>query len=105
MTLASRQLSESYIEFGLLFFCRAPKGSCQHGKDEVHPGARRTSTGWVFPDDPWVPFEPVAHDHQLCERIVINVSGMRFETQLRTLSVFPESLLGNPEKRIRFGLN
>lgn len=46
-------------------------------------------------------FEPIEHDHELCERIIINVSGMRFETQLRTLSVFPDSLLGDPERRMR----
>lgn len=39
-------------------------------------------------------FEPIDHDHELCERIVINVSGLRFETQLRTLHAFPDTLLG-----------
>ena len=47
-------------------------------------------------------FEPDVHDHSLCERIVINVSGMRFETQLRTLAMFPETLLGDPLRRIRY---
>ncbi|XP_069804169.1 potassium voltage-gated channel subfamily A member 7-like [Dendropsophus ebraccatus] len=37
-----------------------------------------------------------------CERVVINVSGLRFETQIRTLSRFPETLLGDPSKRMRF---
>lgn len=46
-------------------------------------------------------FVPCNHDHSLCERIVINVSGMRFETQLRTLHLFPETLLGDPFRRIR----
>lgn len=36
------------------------------------------------------------------ERIVINVSGMRYETQLKTLNQFPDSLLGNPSKRNRY---
>lgn len=36
------------------------------------------------------------------ERIVINVSGLRYETQLRTLTQFPETLLGNPNKRNRY---
>lgn len=36
------------------------------------------------------------------ERIVINVSGMRYETQLKTLSQFPDSMLGNPAKRNRY---
>ncbi|RWS30875.1 uncharacterized protein B4U80_08491 [Leptotrombidium deliense] len=42
------------------------------------------------------------HDHDLCERVVINISGLMFETQLRTLNTFPNSLLGDPKKRIRY---
>ncbi|XP_060931652.1 potassium voltage-gated channel subfamily A member 3-like isoform X2 [Limanda limanda] len=37
-----------------------------------------------------------------CERVVINVSGLRFETQLKTLAHFPCTLLGNPSTRMRF---
>ncbi|XP_065211589.1 potassium voltage-gated channel protein Shaker isoform X4 [Planococcus citri] len=47
-------------------------------------------------------FEPIPHDHSFCERVVINVSGLRFETQLRTLNQFPETLLGDPARRIRY---
>lgn len=36
------------------------------------------------------------------ERIVINVSGLRYETHLKTLCQFPNTLLGNPQRRIRF---
>ncbi|KER33901.1 hypothetical protein T265_00343 [Opisthorchis viverrini] len=36
------------------------------------------------------------------ERLVINVSGLRFETQLHTVSQFPDTLLGNPRKRNRY---
>lgn len=36
------------------------------------------------------------------ERITINVSGLRFETQAQTLQQFPNTLLGNPEKRLRY---
>ena len=36
------------------------------------------------------------------ERVVINVSGLRFETHSKTLSQFSNTLLGNPEKRIRY---
>lgn len=39
-------------------------------------------------------FEPYLHDHSLCERVTINVSGTKFETQLRTLVTFPDTLLG-----------
>ncbi|XP_062253399.1 potassium voltage-gated channel subfamily A member 1 [Platichthys flesus] len=37
-----------------------------------------------------------------CERVVINVSGLKFETQLQTLTKFPDTLLGDPDKRIRY---
>lgn len=38
-------------------------------------------------------------------RIFLNkfqVSGLRFETQLRTLNQFPDTLLGDPARRIRY---
>ncbi|CAK6443100.1 unnamed protein product [Pipistrellus nathusii] len=41
-------------------------------------------------------------DHECCERVVINISGLRFETQLKTLAQFPNTLLGNPKKRMRY---
>lgn len=56
----------------------------------------------MLPQEVWTRFEPLEHDHSLCERVTINVSGMRFETQLRTLHAFPNSLLGDPEKRNRY---
>ncbi|KAM7537649.1 hypothetical protein Aperf_G00000067759 [Anoplocephala perfoliata] len=36
------------------------------------------------------------------ERIVLNVAGLKFETQLKTLNRFPNTLLGNPQKRNRY---
>lgn len=47
---------------------------------------------------------PRDHDCQLegCQRVIINVSGLRFETQLRTLDRLPHTLLGDPEKRRQF---
>uniref|UniRef100_A0A8B9GWJ7 Potassium voltage-gated channel subfamily A member 3 n=1 Tax=Astyanax mexicanus TaxID=7994 RepID=A0A8B9GWJ7_ASTMX len=36
------------------------------------------------------------------ERVVINISGLRFETQLKTFSQFPDTLLGDPRKRMRY---
>lgn len=47
-------------------------------------------------------FEAIDHDHSLCERVVINVSGTKFETQLRTLNTFSDTLLGDPERRVRY---
>lgn len=38
----------------------------------------------------------------LSERLAINVSGMRYETQIRTLAQFPDSLLGDPQRRLRY---
>ncbi|KAG7507785.1 potassium voltage-gated channel subfamily A member 7-like [Solea senegalensis] len=38
----------------------------------------------------------------LSERLAINVSGMRYETQVRTLAQFPDSLLGDPGRRSRY---
>lgn len=37
-----------------------------------------------------------------CERVVINISGLRFETRLKTFNQFPETLLGDPRKRRRY---
>nr|CAD7195370.1 unnamed protein product [Timema douglasi] len=34
--------------------------------------------------------------------IYLQVSGLRFETQLRTLNQFPDTLLGDPARRIRY---
>ncbi len=34
----------------------------------------------------------------LSERLAINVSGMRYETQIRTLAQFPDTLLGDPQR-------
>ncbi|XP_069565160.1 potassium voltage-gated channel subfamily A member 7 [Brachyistius frenatus] len=38
----------------------------------------------------------------LSERLAINVSGMRYETHLRTLAQFPDSLLGDARRRLRY---
>ncbi|XP_053115635.1 potassium voltage-gated channel subfamily A member 7 [Hemicordylus capensis] len=37
-----------------------------------------------------------------CERVVINISGLRFETQVKTLRQFPDTLLGDPRRRIQY---
>ena len=44
------------------------------------------------------------HNQVICpnERIVINVSGMYFETWSWTLGRFPNTLLGNPMKRKKY---
>lgn len=47
-------------------------------------------------------YENVCSECGCCERVVINVSGLKFETQLKTLTQFPDTLLGDPDKRIRY---
>ncbi|OCT88174.1 potassium voltage-gated channel subfamily A member 1 [Xenopus laevis] len=56
----------------------------------------------VLPGHPQDSYHPDQDDHECCERVVINVAGLRFETQLKTLSQFPNTLLGNPKKRMRY---
>lgn len=65
------------------------------------PDSKLQVEGTTLPEG--VRFEPIEHDHELCERIIINVSGLRYETQLRTLSVFPNTLLGDSVRRLRYG--
>lgn len=43
-----------------------------------------------------------AAEQECSERVIINISGLRFETQLKTLARFPATLLGDPCKRMRF---
>ncbi|KAI5619711.1 potassium voltage-gated channel subfamily A member 7-like, partial [Silurus asotus] len=66
---------------------KAEKGEKEHegGKKEKSKRESRRSGGWA-----------------LSERLAINVSGMRYETQLRTLAQFPNSLLGDPQRRLRY---
>ncbi|KAB5553602.1 hypothetical protein PHYPO_G00040460 [Pangasianodon hypophthalmus] len=66
---------------------KAEKGEKEHegGKKERGKRESRRSGGWA-----------------LSERLAINVSGMRYETQLRTLAQFPNSLLGDPQRRLRY---
>ncbi|XP_077167088.1 potassium voltage-gated channel subfamily A member 1 isoform X1 [Paroedura picta] len=57
----------------------------------------------ALPGHPQDSYRPGAHDdHECCERVVINIAGLRFETQLKTLAQFPNTLLGNPKKRMRY---
>ena len=37
-----------------------------------------------------------------CQRVIINVSGQRYETQLRTLNRYPNTLLGDAQKRKQY---
>uniref|UniRef100_H2RUB2 Potassium voltage-gated channel subfamily A member 1 n=1 Tax=Takifugu rubripes TaxID=31033 RepID=H2RUB2_TAKRU len=61
-----------------------------------------TSTLPGHHQDLYPPDDDEHDNHDCCERVVINISGLRFETQLKTLAQFPETLLGNPRKRMRY---
>ncbi|KAI8484978.1 Potassium voltage-gated channel sub A member 2 [Branchiostoma belcheri] len=59
----------------------------------------------IAPDDSFLSDGYGASDmghENCCERIVINVAGLRFETQVRTLAQFPDTLLGDPQRRMRY---
>nr|AAI12971.1 Potassium voltage-gated channel, shaker-related subfamily, member 1 [Mus musculus] len=64
--------------------------------------ADEASTAPGHPQDGSYPRQADHDDHECCERVVINISGLRFETQLKTLAQFPNTLLGNPKKRMRY---
>lgn len=56
-----------------------------------------------LPEENNIVDESAKHTHHVRqERMVVNVSGLRYETQLKTLRQFPDTLLGNPEKRNRY---
>ncbi|XP_046878853.1 potassium voltage-gated channel subfamily A member 1 [Hypomesus transpacificus] len=41
-------------------------------------------------------------DNESNERVLINIAGLKYETQLGTLNQFPDTLLGDPGKRIKY---
>ncbi|CAH1250115.1 KCNA1 [Branchiostoma lanceolatum] len=59
----------------------------------------------IAPDDSFLSdgygASDIGHEN-CCERVVINVAGLRFETQVRTLAQFPDTLLGDPQRRMRY---
>ncbi|XP_051913181.1 potassium voltage-gated channel subfamily A member 10 [Hippocampus zosterae] len=36
------------------------------------------------------------------QKVILNIAGLHFETQLKTLDQFPDTLLGNPQKRMGY---
>lgn len=71
-------------------------------EEEEHSAAAAAAVDATDPDLD-LSLEP-QHDCSAagCQRVVLNVSGQRFETQTRTLNRFPTTLLGDPMKRNRF---
>lgn len=69
------------------------------------PFARAAAIGWVPISRQPMPKAPIAIqakdlavDHVSDEKLLINISGRRFETWRNTLEKFPETLLGSNEK-------
>ncbi|KAI6176100.1 hypothetical protein M3Y97_00762100 [Aphelenchoides bicaudatus] len=69
------------------------------------PFARAAAIGWVpiarnpMPPTPLaIQAKDLAVDHVSDEKLIINISGRRFETWRNTLEKFPETLLGSNEK-------
>ena len=60
--------------------------------------SRTTSRDWSVANS--VPVGVV--DTSLTEPIVINIGGKKYETYESTLNQFPNTLLGNPEKRKKY---
>ncbi|XP_037553607.1 potassium voltage-gated channel subfamily A member 1 isoform X2 [Nematolebias whitei] len=71
------------------------EGGAEEEEGEGEEGARTDRR-------PQSGYENVYSECGCCERVVINVSGLKFETQLKTLTQFPDTLLGDPDKRIRY---
>ncbi|XP_038557856.1 potassium voltage-gated channel subfamily A member 1 [Micropterus salmoides] len=88
------------------------EGAEEEEEEEVDRGSKRSSFLCNMDDDeetvsltdrrPQSGYENVYSECGCCERVVINVSGLKFETQLKTLTQFPDTLLGDPDKRIRY---
>lgn len=68
------------------------------------PFARATAIGWVpiatnpLPPPPFVKNRRKAED----EKLIINISGHRFETWRNTLEKYPDTLLGSNEREFFF---
>jgi len=45
---------------------------------------------------------PPVESFHVADRVIINVSGLRFETRMSTLDRFPNTLLGDARKRDRY---
>ncbi|XP_068433557.1 potassium voltage-gated channel subfamily A member 1 [Clinocottus analis] len=84
----------------------------EEDEEEGGRGSKRSSflcnmddeeeTGSLTDRRPHSGYENVYSECGCCERVVINVSGLKFETQFKTLAQFPDTLLGDPDKRSRY---
>ena len=63
------------------------------------PFARAAAIGWVPVASKPMPPPPISHEQgHSDEKILINISGQRFETWRHTLEKYPDTLLGSNEK-------
>ncbi|KAI8514741.1 delayed rectifier potassium channel [Branchiostoma belcheri] len=86
-------------------------GQASQSADIVTPRTLRRQMSWPFKarSPNWKDFDrDLTEEWRRAEfslhkkRVIINVSGQRFETQLETLRRFPDTLLGNPEKLSKY---
>ncbi|XP_066282696.1 potassium voltage-gated channel subfamily A member 1-like [Branchiostoma lanceolatum] len=86
-------------------------GQASQSMDMATPRTLRRQMSWPFKgrSPNWKDFDRDLTDewrraefslHK--KRVIINVSGLRFETQLETLSRFPDTLLGDPDKLAKY---
>nr|XP_021395739.2 potassium voltage-gated channel subfamily A member 5 [Lonchura striata domestica]XP_021395741.2 potassium voltage-gated channel subfamily A member 5 [Lonchura striata domestica]XP_021395742.2 potassium voltage-gated channel subfamily A member 5 [Lonchura striata domestica]XP_031359524.1 potassium voltage-gated channel subfamily A member 5 [Lonchura striata domestica] len=78
---------------------RAPRPAADSGPSEEGGHRRGMAMAAAGDEEEEAAANPGAMHHQ---RVLINISGLRFETQLGTLNQFPDTLLGDPDKRIRY---
>ncbi|CAB4059826.1 KCND2 [Lepeophtheirus salmonis] len=64
------------------------------------PFARAAAIGWVPIATHPLPPPPAMHGKQRCEdeKLIVNISGRRFETWQNTLEKYPDTLLGSNER-------
>ncbi|XP_056263107.1 potassium voltage-gated channel subfamily A member 7 [Pseudoliparis swirei] len=74
----------------------------KHNKLEKEIGGKEPSDGDGDGDGGGGEVKKEKRRWTLAERLAINVSGMRYETHVRTLAQFPDSLLGDPRRRLRY---
>lgn len=99
-----RTHSESQIKRYFTKFRQASVPSPTDDKTGSHQRYSKSSLGVTPEEKPGKDeCQILADDHDCaasgCERVIVNVSGQRYETQLRTLARFPDTLLGDPSKR------
>ncbi|MEQ2232604.1 Potassium voltage-gated channel subfamily A member 3 [Ilyodon furcidens] len=74
----------------------------KQSKDKYNKLEKESSEKEVWSEARRESCRPCRSSLALSKRLAINVSGMHYETQLRTLAQFPDSLLGDPRRRLRY---